>query len=179
MSIVAEKINLALKVNYKQMYHANVKRDWSWNTESPRSQMNEWASESWKPSHLPPLVTQIPVPRTTIRFLTWAGSHSSPEPRPHPSIGSVLRFPNSTKCSSFLMYIPHFYEVIHLLSFLPSGCAALRLYLCPGVSQHRQIPRHRLPHEVPARRWAGLTKCYSVRSHPWGKVGLLSLILYP
>lgn len=60
---------------------------------------------------------------------------------------------------------PHLYETTHLLSFLSSGCAALCLYLCPGIPQHRQIPCHRLPHEVPARRWAGSTKYY-----PWVRV---------
>lgn len=60
---------------------------------------------------------------------------------------------------------PYLYETTHLLSFLSSGCAALCLYLCPGVPQHRQIPCHRLPHEVPARRWAGSTKYY-----PWVRV---------
>lgn len=103
MSIVAEKIGLAFKFNYKQMYHANVKRDWSWNVESPRSQVTEWASESGKHSHLPSGAMQIPAPKQ--QSASWR--RESIIPRPNPNLISPL-VQNSTKHSS-----------VHYVHFLP------------------------------------------------------------
>lgn len=101
MSIVAEKISLALKVNYKHMYHANVKRSWSLEkcsvSEKPSECVNKRELEALS------LVTASSAnPSTMNSNLPDMGvSHSCPYSKRHPSLGSVPRFLNSTKCSSF------------------------------------------------------------------------------
>lgn len=53
MSTVAEKIGLALKVNYKQMYRTNVKGDWSLEkcgvSKKPSETVSKWELEALSP----------------------------------------------------------------------------------------------------------------------------------
>ena len=102
MSIVAEKISLALKVNYKQMYHANVKRDWSLEKCGVSEKPSEWVSKR-ELEALSPVTASSANPSTkNSNLLPDMGvSHSCPYSKCHPSSGSVPRFLNSTKCSSF------------------------------------------------------------------------------
>lgn len=73
---------------------------------------------------------------------------------------SLISWFNPLVCKYQEYYIlcafPLLCEVTHVLWFPSLGCPAVCLYLRPGVPQHRQIPCHRLPHEVSSRRWAGI-----------------------
>ena len=70
------------------------------NVESPRNQAKEWASENWRHSHLSEPAVQSPAPRRAI-FCLGGSQHSCPYSKPHPALGLVPRFLNSTKRSSF------------------------------------------------------------------------------
>lgn len=140
------------------MYPAHVPRGWFWNAESPRSQVSEWAREGGALSTVTTSEASSSI-KNSILLPRMGGSLPLPHPTPFPPAFSAWLSKQHKERLFPLGAFPHLCDVAQLLSFLPPGCAALRLHLRAGVPQHRQIPRHRPPHEVPARRWAASASC--------------------
>lgn len=137
MSTVAETISLALKVNYKQMYHANVKRDWSLEKWGVSKKPSKWVSK-WELEVLSSVTASSAKSssRTATFFLTWGVSHSHPFPKPHLPLGSMPRFLNSTKRSSFhdVHSPPPLSHSHHLISGYRSCCSTpLPMSWCPSA----------------------------------------------
>lgn len=152
-----------IRVSFKSQAPTNVpctcpKRGWFCNAESPRSQASERARELGAFSTVTTSEASSSI-KTSILLPRMGGSLPLPHPTSSPP-GFSARVSKQHKAPLFPWgTFPHLCDVTQLLSFLPPGCAALRLHLRPGVPQHRQIPCHRPPHEVPARRWAASTNC--------------------